>query len=140
MMKIIAVLITSMILLVNNGRAEIYVVAHQSNPLQTLDREQLRDLYLSRSNDLNTDQPLSVYDRNIEGLRQRFIENIVGMNVRQFDAYWARLIFAGRVLPLNEAGLDVELFKNLEKDKYAIGYTDQKPSSPQFKTLLVVNE
>lgn len=139
MMKITLVLLVSVLFLSNTGQAEIYVITHQDNPLNSLNAEQLRDLYLSRTVELNVDKSITVYDRSVENLREKFIQEAIGMNVRQYDAYWARLIFAGRVLPLNDVGEDYELLRELKKEKYAVSYSDKKPLSKEFKTLLVIN-
>lgn len=122
------------------GQAEIYVITHRDNPIQALNPSQVRDLYLARNQNVIGDKNVIIYDRSDLELRQRFIEKVVGMNVRQFDAYWARLIFAGRVLPLSEAAQGSELLTGIDDNINAIGYTDEKPSSNTIKTLLVINE
>jgi len=133
-------LIVITLLLGSFCRAEIYVVTHRDNPVQTVAINDIRDLYLARRQSLPNGESATVYDRADTELRSRFIQAVLGMRVRQFDAYWARLIFAGRVLPLSLAEQESELLNHLSNNIHAIGYTEQPPQNQSLKTLLVINE
>lgn len=133
-------LLVIIILFAGFCRADIYVVTHRDNPVQTLNVNELRDLYLARNQSLPSGETAIVYEGTEAELRSRFIRSALGMRVRQFDAYWARLVFAGRVLPLNFAEQESELFAHLANNIHAIGYTDRSPPTGTLKTLLVINE
>jgi hypothetical protein len=133
-------LLVILILFAGFCRADIYVVTHRNNPVQTLNVNELRDLYLARSQSLPIGEKATVYERKEAELRSRFIRSVLGMRERQFDAYWARLVFAGRVLPLNLAEQENELFVHLANNIHAIGYTDRSPQSESLKTLLIIHE
>lgn len=137
-MNRLRVLTVFIVLLGSLCQADIYVVTHRDNPVEALARQEVKDLYLARRRAFKHGETAIVYDREDAALRERFIQSLVGMNVRQFDAYWARLVFAGRVLPLGKAEQDAELLQNLSDEVHAIGYLDQAPESPDFKTLLVI--
>jgi len=139
-MKIIPVLTILIILLAGVCRADIFVVTHQDNPIRSLTKEQVRELYLARSHAFPDGEDARVFDRTEGVLRTRFIESVLDMRVRQFDAYWARLIFAGRVLPLDIADREDELLIRLKEDIHSIAYTDRLFESETIKTLLVVRE
>ncbi len=127
-----------LVLLASLSQADIYVVANRDNPIASMDRQAVRDLYLARSRAFDDGAAVTVYDRNDTPLRARFLRSLLGMNERQFDAYWARLVFAGRVLPLAQAEQVDELRKRIAEDVNAIGYMDEMPPSPDLKALLVV--
>jgi hypothetical protein len=112
-MNILRTLIVITLLFANFCQAEIYVVTHRDNPTQSLNANEVRDLYLARSQSLPSGESVIVYEGAEADLRSRFIRSALGMRVRQFDAYWARLIFAGRVLPLKLAKQESELFTHL---------------------------
>jgi hypothetical protein len=139
-MNMLRGLLVIIILFAGFCRADIYVVTHRDNPVQTLNVNELRDLYLARSQSLPSGETAIVYEGTEAELRSRFIRSALGMRVRQFDAYWARLVFAGRVLPLNLAEQESELFTHLANNIHAIGYTDRSPQQETLKTLLVINE
>lgn len=133
--------LTSIILLLSTfAGADIYVVANRDNPTEELAVQQVRDLYLARLRAFEDGSAVRVYDREDNRLRQRFLDALVGMNPRQFDAYWARLVFAGRVLPLGKAEPDEKLLLIVAEDINAIGYVDQPPASEKIKTLLIIND
>lgn len=141
MMNTVRMLMIAMnVLLINISQADIYVIAHRDSAIETLDKHQVRDLYLSRSQNIAGISDITLFDRADADLRERFVQSIVGMSVRQFDAYWARLVFAGRVLPLSEAAENEELLRELKSNSNALGYMDNKPTSPRVKILLVVSE
>lgn len=121
--------------------ADIYVVANKKNPVNQLSLVQVRNLYLGRSKAFPDGQFAYIYDRGENSApRQRFYQAIAGMGLSQVDAYWARLIFAGRMLPLNTARSDKELISKVAKKVNAIGYLTQAPKSSRVKTLLVIPE
>jgi len=140
MMNILYALLVMIFLFTGFCRADIYVITHRDNPVKTLSNDQLRDLYLARSQSLPNGDDATIYEGGEADLRARFILNALGMRERQFDAYWARLIFAGRVLPLKTVDQESELMSHLSNNTHAIGYTDRLPESDSVKTLLVINE
>jgi ABC-type phosphate transport system substrate-binding protein len=140
MMNIFYVLLVMLFLFTGFCRADIYVVTHRDNPVQALSHDQLRDLYLARSQSLPNGEGATIYESGEADLRARFILSALSMRERQFDAYWARLVFAGRVLPLKTVDQESELMSHLSNNTHAIGYTDGLPESDSVKTLLVINE
>jgi ABC-type phosphate transport system substrate-binding protein len=140
MMKIFCAVLAMIFLFTGFCRADIYVVTHRDNPVQALSHAQLRDLYLARAQSLPSGEDAIIYEGTDAELRARFILNALGMRERQFDAYWARLIFAGRVLPLSTDDNENELLTNLSKNIHAIGYTDRLPDGATYKALLVIND
>ncbi len=139
MIKPIA-LTSILLLLASIGQAEIYVVTNRDNPVATMDKQAVRDLYLARSRAFEHGDAAIVYDRGNTPVRKRFLTALLGMNERQFDAYWARLVFAGRVLPLEQAEQADELRKRVANNINAIGYLDEAPTWPDLKTVLVIPE
>lgn len=137
-MNRLRVFTSCIVLLSSLCQADIYVVTHRDNPVEALAEHEVKDLYLARSRAFEHGETAKVYDRSNQALRERFVQSLLGMKVRQFDAYWARLVFAGRVLPLGKAEQDAELLQSISEDVHAIGYLEHAPSSADFKTLLVI--
>lgn len=120
---------------------EIYVIANSKNPMQTYRLEDIRDFYLGRRLELSNRQYALVYDRGADSaLRETFFEKVAGMRIRQVDAYWARLIFAGRMLPLSKINDHNELIELVSNQVNAIGYTDIKPQHPNVKVVQVIED
>ena len=121
-------------------RAEIYVVTHRDNPVESLSANELQDLNLARNQTFTNGEHATIYEGGGDELRSRFIRLALGMRVRQFDAYWARLVFAGRVLPLNYINEEAQLLEHIATNIYAIGYINRPPLSESVKTLIVLND
>lgn len=138
-MKTLRVLTSCLLLITSLAQADIYVVTHRDNPIVEMDEQQIKDLYLGRTKAFSNGAFAHVYERD-DALRERFVQSLLNMRVRQFDAYWARLIFAGRVLPLNRVENDSELLERIKKDVHAIGYINHLPASDELKTVLRIRD
>ena len=120
---------------------DIYVLANRNNPLSQVRLDDIRDFYLGRRLVINDREYALVYDRGEESrIREKFFNRIAGMPIRQVDAYWARLVFSGRMLPLSKVESNKELLERIGSQKNAIGYTDVKPQHPEIKVVLVISD
>ena len=119
-------------------RADIYLVTHKHNPVESLTEQQVRDLYLARSKALPNGEFVTVFDHEDQVLRSRFFKALTGMSLRQADAYWARLIFAGRILPLEHVNGEAALAEIARETKDILGYIDKPPDSQLLKVLYVI--
>ncbi|WP_369601130.1 hypothetical protein AAIA72_15150 [Hahella sp. SMD15-11] len=131
-------IILTLLMVAGSVQADIYVVVHRDSPLTRVTPELIRDLYLARVQSLPSGERLIPVDRADEALRARFIESLIGMDVRRFDAYWARLVFAGRVLPPVKVESEDQLSGTLSERPTAVGYTDRPPASAELRTVLVI--
>lgn len=121
--------------------ADIYVVTHSDTPVQEVSKENLRDLYLGRTRALPNGDFALVYDRESVGsLRSRFYDHVAGMDLRQVDAFWARLVFAGRVLPLEKVRNDEALQSLIAQSVNAVGYLESPPDNPGLKVIYRIAE
>lgn len=119
-------------------RADIYVVTHRDNPIESLSEQQVRDLYLARSKAWPNGEFIVVYDHEDTELRSRFFKRLTGMSLRQADAYWARLIFAGRILPLEQLSGEAALVDIAKETSNMLGYLENPPESQLLKVLYVI--
>lgn len=119
--------------------ADIHVITHTDNPIQQLSQDEIRDLYMGRSKAFPNGEFASVFDRKEDSeIRARFFKHIAGMRLRQIDAFWARLVFAGRMLPLEKVEHVSDLERRIAENKNAIGYINQSPESENLKTIYVI--
>ena len=120
-------------------QADIYIVTHKDNPVESLLEQEVRDLYLARSKAWPNGEFVRVFDCKSPQLREKFFQNLTGMSLRQLDAYWARLVFAGRVLPLESIENEQALLGIAEETIDVLGYIDKPPVNNQLKVLYVIN-
>lgn len=99
------------------------LVVHPNNPLRTLERRYLEDIFLKRIKiwpgggairpvDLPHDSPA----------RHRFTEQVFRRSLAAVRAYWQQRIFSGRDVPPPELESDEEVVRYVLKHPGAIGY------------------
>jgi hypothetical protein len=85
--------------------------------------------------------PAAVYEQPQDStLRESFFRALNGMNLKQLNAYWARLRFSGEVLPpmvLPDSRLVLDA---VSRNRGGIGYIDAALVDTSVKVVLRVRE
>lgn len=132
-------LVVLLLIYSNLGWSDIYVVTNINNPYNKLTEKDVRDFYLGRRKSFSgTDFTLIIDRKSDSELRADFFKTLTGMQLRQVDAFWARLVFAGRMLPLKEVDNNRDVLEMVAAEVNSIGYTNTKPNHAKVKTLLVL--
>lgn len=138
MLKVFGILSTLIFSGVSWG--DIYVVTNINNPHDSLSKQEVRDFYLGRRRSFAEGNFTAIYDRKADSeLRAKFFRALTGMQLRQVDAFWARLVFAGRMLPLKEVENNSTLEELIANEVNSIGYMSSKPTHDQLKTLMIIS-
>ncbi|MDM4765146.1 phosphate ABC transporter substrate-binding protein [Pelomonas sp. SE-A7] len=121
--------------------ADLVVIVHPDNPLKALQPRQVSDLYLGRTRQFAgadvTAQPALVYEQPSGSVvRQRFFSALNGMEIKQVNAYWARLRFSGEVLPPPILADSLAVREAVSQDRMAIGYIDAALLNASVKPVL----
>jgi ABC-type phosphate transport system substrate-binding protein len=112
------------------------VVVNQANPVSSLSRQELSDLFLKKSSEwprigrvLPVDQP--------EGatVRDSFNREIHRKTSSAVRAYWQQRVFSGRDVPPPEKEGDQEVLAYVRKNAGAIGYLSLRASTEGVKVL-----
>ncbi len=109
---------------------------------------QASDLYLGRSRHvfgLDPEAgPAAIYEQPTDSeLRARFYRAVNGMDIKQVNAYWARLRFSGEVLPPPVLADSLAVLEAVRNNRLAIGYVDAalpEASLKSVKTVLRLKE
>ncbi|MBI5918878.1 MAG: hypothetical protein HY849_05850 [Nitrosomonadales bacterium] len=72
--------------------------------------------------------------------RQLFYRKLLNKNLEEINAYWSRLVFAGRTLPPDELGSRENLQSRLERDPTAIAYIEHSRVSKEMRIVLSLPE
>ena len=124
----------------NVACADIYIVVHQNSPIQSVDIEEIADVYLGRRKSLGDLYIDQVLDRTGEE-RRRFFESTTHMRISQVNAYWAKLKFSGRMRAPEGIASRVQLVEKLKQNPQAIGYMLEKPpNNSGIRVVLHINE
>lgn len=122
--------------------ADIAVIVHEANPVQSLSTRQVAELYLGRTRTFDSGQYAVVIDRErADPLRSRFFKDISGMSIGQVTAFWSRLQFTGQVQPPQRLDGDSAVLDFVRHHPSAIGYVDTATlNDAKVKTVLLLHE
>lgn len=118
--------------------AEVVAVVSADNPVSSLSRIELINIFLGKSARFPDGTPATPIDLH-EGApaRQAFYSEFAGQSPAQIRAYWSRMIFTGRGRP-PRAVEDGEALKQwVAKDHTAIGYLDERLVDDSVRVLRV---
>lgn len=114
------------------AHADIHVIVHASNPVENLSKKQVIDLFMGRTANFPGDRLAVPLDR-VPGqpARSRFYQVLTGKTEAQVDAYWATLIFAGRMTPPRQLDDQQLVIQAVSQNLNAIAYVEaqQLPST-----------
>ena len=135
-MAALNVLFAALALAAGELRADVLVVVRDDSPVTTLTQRQLIDLYMGRSRTVPPDYPVRPLDlKSGSALRQLFYTALTGRGEAQVDAYWAQLVFAGRVAPLAQLEDTDAVLADVHSDPHALGYIEQDEAPPGLRAV-----
>jgi ABC-type phosphate transport system substrate-binding protein len=117
--------------------AEVVVVVSSQNPVKTLSRAQITDIYLGRMNRFPNGNPVKPIDLSESSpTRSEFYSRYLGRSPSQIKAHWSKLIFTGRGQPPPTVSRGDAMAELVAENPNTIGYL-----SPDFldKRLRVVS-
>lgn len=96
-MRIRLLLSLLLLLFTREALADLVVVVNVRNSIQVMTRQEVINLFFGRINQFANGveaQPVDLIDKNPD--RARFYRQLVGKDVADINAYWARMSFSGR--------------------------------------------
>jgi ABC-type phosphate transport system substrate-binding protein len=119
---------------------EFRVVVHPSNPVETMTRQEVSDIFLKKTTkwpDGSTIQPVDLGDRS--PVRDKFSRWAHGKAAAAVAAYWQQQIFSGRGTPPTQKRDDDEVLVHVRGSAHAIGYVSSAASSSGVKVVKLAN-
>lgn len=119
---------------------EIVVVVRANSDVPTLSKNDVINVFLGRYRQLPGGEMLEPYDLP-QNSRERafFYERLLNKTVAEVSAYWARLMFSGRVAPPRVADTPEKLSEVLATDPRAIGYLERSKVDRRLRIVFEVN-
>jgi ABC-type phosphate transport system substrate-binding protein len=107
------------------------VVVHSDNPVGTLTRERVSQLFLKKVTQWqDRSRVVPVEMREALSLRAEFSRRIHQRDVATIKIYWQQMIFAGRSVPPPERASDAEVLEFVQRNPSAIGYVSADATLP----------
>lgn len=118
-------------------RAEILVIVNASNPVPVLARKQVVDLFMGRVSAFPDGGTAHTLDLKA-GIPQRaqFYKILTGKSEAQVDAYWATLIFAGRMAPPEQFPSAQAIISEVARNPAAIAYVARQQLPKTVKVVM----
>lgn len=108
--------------------ADVVVVVSSQNPIETLTRAQIADIYLGRMNRFPNGNPVNPIDLSESSpTRSEFYSRYLGRSQSLIKAHWSKLIFTGRGQPPPTVSSGDAMAESVAENPNAIGYL-----SPDF--------
>jgi ABC-type phosphate transport system substrate-binding protein len=109
--------------MLGTARAEVVVVVSAENPVESLSRAELADIYLGRMTRFpNGESVVPVDQRETSPTHHEFYSRYLGRTPAQIKAHWSKLIFSGRGQPPRTVAGDKAVAEFVAGNHHAIGY------------------
>lgn len=104
---------------------EPVVIVHPESGVQKLTRDEVINLFTGRQKRLPTGQvAVTVEQADPATTRARFYQLLVGKDLPDINAYWARLLYSGQAQPPRQAQSAEEVLALVAANRSAIGVVD----------------
>lgn len=106
--------------------AEEVAVVSARNPVATLTKDQVADIFLGKTGRFpNGSQAIPIDQSEGSPARDEFYLKFAGKSPAQVKAYWSKIIFTGRGQPPREVSNGAEAKRHVAADPNAITYIDR---------------
>jgi ABC-type phosphate transport system substrate-binding protein len=111
------------------------VVVNSANPVTSLDRSKVSDLFLRRTSRWDDETPVLPVDGPNSPARESFSKDVHGKKAAAVRSYWLQVIFSGRGVPPPEKSSDTEVIAYVKAHPGAIGYVSAITPTHEVKVL-----
>lgn len=116
--------------------AEYVVIVNQNNDLE-ISQQDIANIFLAKQKTFpNGHSTTPINQLEMHQVRAAFEEKILGKDSRQMKAYWARLIFTGKAVPIKVEENDLEVLDAVRNDSSAIGYIESSKVTDEVRVVL----
>jgi len=122
-------------------QADIVVIIHPDNPVETLSQRQVIDIFMGREVRFpNGATAIPVDQAPNSPVRERYYQQLIGKSIAQINAYWARLLFTGRATPPRVLGSNEAVMDTVLNNRDVIAYIDRADLTDQVKIIYTLQD
>ncbi len=117
--------------------ADMVVVANPKSGVERLSVEDVINIFMGRYRELPGSIPALPVDLPAsDPVRERFYQRLVGKDLAQINAYWARLVLSGRTMPpLRMEGAE-EAIRYVATHRGAVAYLERPKADARVRIVL----
>jgi|SRR5438105_3065232 len=136
-----ALLLVAAIMPLRAQEAALRVIVHAGNPVTTLLRAELSDMFLKKVAAWKGGDPVVPVDQTEEtDVRKLFSRRVLGRDIQSVKGYWHQAIFSGKSFPPVEKANDAEVTAFVAANRHAIGYVSAAAVLPGTVKVVRVGE
>jgi ABC-type phosphate transport system substrate-binding protein len=119
------------------GRADVVAVVSAKNPLTTLSKGQVADIFLGKTIRFpDGAQALPIDQAEGSPERDEFYATFTGKSPAQIKSHWSKIIFTGRGQPPKAVASSSEVRKLIAANPLAISYIERSAVDSSVKILI----
>ena len=116
--------------------ARFVIIVNPKNPITTIDRDLLRNMYLKKRVVWGNGETIRPIDLSSKfSLREQFVRRVLKKTPAQLKTYWNQQIFSGKGVPPPEATSPADVVSYVLANPGAVGYV---PIDVQLRTAKVL--
>ncbi|MEW8535839.1 MAG: hypothetical protein AB2569_09240 [Candidatus Thiodiazotropha endolucinida] len=116
--------------------AEIAVVVPADSPIDSLSKQEVSNLFLSKTNRLADGKKAILIEVRDNRLRDTFYRLISNKTPTQLKFYWTTLIFTGKGKPPRSFPGKQEMIEYMKRHATTISYLESSEITPEMKIVL----
>jgi ABC-type phosphate transport system substrate-binding protein len=123
---------------VASGAEGFRVIVNLDNPMSSMDRRFLADVYLKKATRWPSDEAIRPVDLGPGSpARRTFSDEVLKRSVAAVKSYWQQKVFSGQGVPPPELDSDSEVVRFVLKNPGAVGYVSSSGNVAGVKIVAV---
>ena len=121
------------------AKADISIIANKSMPIDTIETETAKKLWLGKIHKLPVAGKVKVVDQSgISNIKEDFYKKLANKDLNQLKTYWAKIIFTGKSVPPKTLSSDIKVLDIVRKNTNTLGYVNSKSVTGDVKVLMTI--
>lgn len=121
--------------------ADLVVIVNPGSGVRSMTRDEVAKVFMARYRQLpsgTTALPMDLGPDSLE--RKDFYMRLLGKQLPDINAYWARLLFSGRASPPHQVANSAAAVDAVAENKGAIAYIDKRQVDTRVRVVLELDD
>ena len=114
--------------------AGLVVIVNPDSGVEKLSREEIIQFYMGRTKKMPGGEAVAMID--VDASREAFYYALLGRDIAEINAYWARLKFSGQTQPPQLLSSDEAAVERVARQRNAIAYVDANKVDKRVRVVL----